>query len=384
MRVLHFMLPLWGLALGCGEPVDAPQTLQGSSGAEAESSGGETGTGTGGPADPVNLDVATYPLETLSAYGFFVGPLREQVPNAGVVGFTVAAPLWADAADKGRFFAIPQGATIEFSEQGAWSFPVGSVLIKTFAFDLDRGEAEDLRYVETRLLVHEAAGRWQGYVYVWNDAQTEAVRSRAGADVVLDYVDASGQPGSQLYLVPDENLCETCHRHDDQTVILGPTTRQMNTRWAMGGEEAALQIDWLAEQGYFAREVPAAAQLPALVDPAGDAPIDARARSYLHGNCAHCHREGGLAEGTGLRLSAWIDVPAQYGVCKKPGALAPSSGGARYDIWPGHPEQSFVPFRMASTDPAVKMPEVPNLLADAFGVELIEDWIAQLPGDPCE
>lgn len=344
----------------------------------------ETETDTDGPVDPVNLDVDAYPFETLSEYSFFRGPLHEQVPNDGVLGFTVAAPLWADAARKGRFFVVPEGTRIRFTEQGAWEFPTGSVFIKTFYFDQDRGEAEDLRLVETRLLVREPDGEWQGYVYLWDDEQTEAVRSRAGGDVVIDYLDEAGQPRSQLYLVPDQNLCETCHRRDDRKIILGPTTRQMNTQWAIGGGEVVNQIDWLSEHGYFEDAVPSSSDLPALVDPAGDASVEARARAYLHGNCSHCHREGGLAGGTGLRLSAWIDEPGQYGVCKLPGALAPAAGGVRYDIWPGHPEKSFLPFRMASTDPAVKMPEVPNLLSDAFGVELVEAWIAALPGEPCE
>mgnify|MGYP000359392725 CR=1 FL=1 len=334
--------------------------------------------------EPVNLDTDAYPFETLSDYNFFRGPLRDQVPNEGVIGFTVASPLWADAAQKGRFFVIPEGTAIGFTEQGAWEFPEGTVFIKSFFFDQDRGVAGDLRIVETRLLVLQPDGEWQGYVYLWNEAQTEAERSRAGGDIELDYLDAQGRPQSQLYLVPDQNLCETCHRHDDRTVILGPTTRQMNTRWSMDGTDEVNQIDWLAANGFFEGEVPPSGQLPALVDPASDAPLDARARSYLHGNCAHCHRPSGLADGTGLRLSVWVDNPVEYGVCKLPGALAPAAGGVRYDIWPGDPERSFLPYRMASEDPSVKMPEVPTLLSDAFGVALIEAWIAELPGEPCE
>lgn len=395
MRRRRVIPALWGLLLvpGCTEDESGPAATgtssDGMSAAETSGTAGETtsvesDTQTGGSSAPVNLEIDAYPFETLSEYNFFRGALREQMPNDGVLGFTVAAPLWADAAQKGRFFAIPEGAAIGFSDRDAWEFPTGSVFIKTFYFDQDRGEAEDLRLVETRLLVHESDGDWQGYVYLWNDAQTDAVRSRAGGDITIDYVDASGQPQSQLYLVPDQNLCETCHRRDDQTIILGPTTHQMNTEWTIGGDAPVNQIDWLAEHGYFEGDVPSSTQLPALTDPAGDAPVEARARAYLHGNCSHCHREGGLAGGTGLRLSAWIDEPGQYGVCKRPGALAPAAGGVRYDIWPGHPEKSFLPFRMASTDPAVKMPEVPNLLSDAFGVELIEAWIAQLPGEACE
>lgn len=345
-----------------------------------------TGTDTDAPAEPPNLDIDAYPFEKLSEYNFFVGDLVDQVPNTGVVSYTVAAPLWADAAEKGRFFVVPEGASIGFTEQDEWDFPAGSVFIKSFYFDRDRGPGEDLHIVETRLLVLEADGNWQSYGYIWNDEQTEATQTKAGADVFIDFVDENGDAQEQLYIVPDQNSCESCHQRDDRTLILGPTTRQMNTDWPIGGPGSAPvnQIDWMAEQGYFGGAVPSGSDLPALANPAGDASLDARARAYLHGNCAHCHREGGAGGSSGLKFSVWIEDPADYGVCKLPAAAGPGAGGRRYDIWPGQPDNSILPFRMASEDPEIKMPELPSLLADDFGVELIEAWISELPGGDCE
>lgn len=337
-------------------------------------------------AEPVRLDIDAYPFETLSEYNFFRGELRDQIPNDRVIPYTVAAPLWADAAEKGRFFVIPEGTTIEFTEQFEWKFPVGSVFIKHFYFDLDRGEAENLKLIETRLLVLEESGEWQSYGYIWNDEQTDAEQTKAGAEVFVDIVDASGQTQSQLYIVPDQNVCESCHQRDDEVLILGPTTRQMNTQWDIDveGDGPVNQIDWLAANGYFDRDVGPASELPALANPAGDAPIDARARAYLHGNCAHCHREGGAGGSSGLKFSVWEEDPADFGVCKLPAAAGPGAGGRRYDVWPGRPDLSIIPFRMASEDPEIKMPELPSLLADDFGVQLIEEWITQMPGDNCE
>lgn len=317
MRTRHGLLLLAALSLvtGCadGPGADAKVDVSShgttgntdpwaSSGTDAETTSIDTSTGV--PAEPVNLDVDAYPFETLSEYNFFRGELGDLLPNDGVIDYTVAAPLWADAAEKGRYFVIPEGMSIGFIEQEVWDFPIGSVFIKNFYFDQDRGEAEDLRIVETRLLVLEADGEWQGYIYLWNDEQTEAERTKAGADVYVEFLDEAGAPQSQLYLVPDQNVCESCHRRDDQKVILGPTTWQMNTSWAIGGEGEVNQIDWLSGNGFLRGDVPASGELPALANPAGDASVDARARAYLHGNCAHCHRSGGLAEGTGLRLSA--------------------------------------------------------------------------------
>ncbi len=403
MRTRHGLLFLSALSLvtacgddGPGADADTDASSQGTSATSGTTGSSETtassdtdadtDTDTEGevPVDPVNLDIDEYPYETLSEYNFFRGELADLIPNDGVIPYTVAAPLWADAAEKGRYFVIPEGSSIGFTEQNEWDFPTGSVFIKHFYFDQDRGEAEDLRVVETRLLVLEADGNWQSYGYIWNDEQTEADQTKAGADVYIDYLDEAGDPQSQLYLVPDQNVCESCHQRDDQTLILGPTTRQMNTTWDIGGEGEVNQIEWLVDNGFFGGDVPAAAELPALANPAGDASVDARARAYLHGNCAHCHRPGGAGGSSGLKFAVWVEDPAEYGVCKLPAAAGPGAGGRSYDIVPGSPEMSILPYRMASEDPEVKMPELPSLLADDFGVELIEEWITQLPGDPCE
>ena len=42
-----------------------------------------------------------------------------------------------------------------------------------------------------------------------------------------------------------------------------------------------------------------------------------------------------------------------------------------------------MPFRMSSTDPEIKMPELPNLQPDERGVALISDWIAAMTPEGC-
>lgn len=337
-------------------------------------------------AAPAVLDLDAYPFETLSEYNFFKGELSELEPNERVIPYTVSAPLWADAAEKGRYFIIPEDAAIGFTDFDEWDYPAGSVFIKNFYFDQDRGEGEDLRVIETRLLVLEESGDWQSYGYLWNEEQTEAEQIKAGADVFVDVIDEAGNASEQLYLVPDQNTCESCHQRDDRKLIIGPTTHQMNTTWAIAGrdESEVNQIDWLAENGFFTGDVPASTELPAFANPAGDASLDERARAYLHGNCAHCHRAGGAGGSSGLKFTAWEENEADFGVCKLPAAAGPGAGGRRYDIWPGKPEESIIPFRMASEDPEIKMPELPSLLADDFGVDLVTQWILEMPGEDCE
>ena len=74
---------------------------------------------------------------------------------------------------------LPEGGKIEFSADGDWEFPDGTILVKTFYFDHDRRDPEaGARILETRLLVR-GAGAWKGYTYVWNDEQTEATLLRS-------------------------------------------------------------------------------------------------------------------------------------------------------------------------------------------------------------
>lgn len=335
------------------------------------------------PAAPrPQIELSELPLPTLSEYGLFVGDMVEGEPAPGVVPYTVAAPLWADAAGKGRYFLLPEGQTATLTERSEWEFPEGTIFIKSFFVDLDRANPEtDLKTVETRLLVNEQ-DRWHSYIYRWNEEQTEATRIKAGADVRISYLDEQGQPAEQLYIIPDENTCGSCHERDDVLGVLGPTTAQLNTEVERDGERVN-QLQWLADEGLIAQDLPEPSTLDAFASPAGDASLDARARAYLHGNCAHCHRPGGGGGSSGLKFSAWETDPAQFGVCKVPAAAGPGTGGNAYDIVPGHPEQSIVVFRMASTDPEMKMPELPSLLADDFGVDLVSEWIAAMPERDC-
>jgi hypothetical protein len=70
-------------------------------------------------------------------------------------------------------------------------------------------------------------------------------------------------------------------------------------------------------------------------------------------------------------------------VCRSPVAFnAPPEYD--YDIVPGEPDRSIIVYRMESTEPDVKMPELPSQLSDDDGVALIRAWIAAMPPMPCE
>ncbi len=323
-----------------------------------------------------------YPFANLSDYDLFVrddpGALD---PKDGVVVFEPAAPLWSDGARKFRHIILPENTQIGFDEGEDWVWPEGTIIAKTFAFDHDlRDPGAGYRIIETRLLIFEQ-GEWKPHVYLWNDEQTDAVLHKVGERVDVAYTDKSGVEVSQQYIVPNLDKCGSCHERDDALQVLGPFTQQLNIQVERDGQTVD-QLTWLSDQGLF-DTTPNPSVLAALARPESQDPLADRARAYLHANCAHCHRPGGGANRSGISFLAWEQDPYEYGVCKPPAAAGAGAGGNDYDITPGFPDQSIVVFRMNSTVPDIKMPELPNLVVDTFGVELISEWIASMPPEPC-
>jgi uncharacterized repeat protein (TIGR03806 family) len=343
------------------------------------------GCGGGDAPAPAPPPPKPIPYETLSEYGLFDGPLADLSPRAGVVPYEVVSPLWADHAGKKRLIALPEGTAVSsdaLADVREWQFPEGSILVKTFFFALDQSDSGgDARILETRLLILEAEG-WTPHTYVWNDEQTEAKRIIAGARIDIDYLDAAGTPLHEEYLVPNTNQCNSCHERDDVTYVLGPITPQLNRDVDTPGGPRN-QLAWLAEQGVLAQPIPDPLSLPAFADPAGSALLDDRARAYLHANCSHCHRPGGGGGPSGLVLLEWERDPLKNGVCKGTAAAGAGTGGHDYDIVPGAPEESIMIFRMGSTDPEIKMPELPNRIPDAEGIALVSAWIAAMEPPGC-
>lgn len=336
------------------------------------------------PPPPAGCVPADGPLphEKLSDYCFFEGPLKDLAPAEGAYPYEVAAALWSDHAAKQRLIVPPKGQKVTFGEGEDWVYPIGTILVKTFSFHDDfRDLSTPRRTLETRLLILGEAG-WTGEVYRWNDEQTEATRIVAGERVDVTYIDDFGEAMAEEYIVPNQNQCKSCHERDDANTFLGPFTQQMN-RPVQVGAETRNQLDYLAEKGLFDGALPPAESIAAFPDPFGDAPLDDRARAYLHANCSHCHRPGGGGGPSGLVLLAWEKDPGKNGVCKAPAAAGQGTGGHTHDIVPGHPEDSILIFRMGSTDPDIKMPELPNRVPDKKGAALISDWIAAMSPEGC-
>ena len=109
-----------------------------------------------------------------------------------------------------------------------------------------------------------------------------------------------------------------------------------------------------------------------------DGSLNDRARAWLDINCAHCHQKGGPAETSGLFLNLEEKNATALGIFKPPVAAGRGSGNRKYNIVPGHPEESILQFRITSTDPGIMMPELNRRLVHQEGIQLIQDWIKSL------
>jgi uncharacterized repeat protein (TIGR03806 family) len=319
--------------------------------------------------------------EKLTALGLFEDAV-EQTPSEGVIPYDVNAVLYADESEKLRFISIPDGESATYDAMGLWDYPDGTRFVKTFFYYLDaRDPSLGRRLLETRI-VERAKGAWTGRTYLWNDAQTVATRHKVGKTLEVEWIDADGNERRQDYRVPNDNECKTCHSKSHHFEPLGPRTRQLNRDHAYDGGERN-QIDYLVELGWLQGQVGVASDRFTLAEPYGSDSIERRARAYLDANCSHCHRPGGEAGSTALDLRAETTNPYMLGVCRHPVSAGPGAGDRSYDIVPGDPDASILVFRMESTDPELKMPELPTLTSDSQGTELVRAWIAAMQKSSC-
>jgi len=330
---------------------------------------------------------AERPPQLLSAYGFFRDAGARQ-PVAGVTPYDLNTPLYSDGALKFRYVYVPPGARARYSPDGVFDFPIGTVLIKTFAFAADmRRPTENVRYLETRLLIRREDG-WIALPYVWNEEQTEARLSPIGAQIPVSFTDEEGDAINLDWAVPNRNQCKGCHDLAGELTPIGPSARNLNRDFSYPSsshldviyvyDDPQNQLRFWADTLRILNEAPAEApRVPQAYD-ASSGTLEQRARAYLDVNCAHCHNPQGPAHTSGLDLRWSQHEPIQWGVLKRPVAAGRGSAGYEFAIEPGHPERSILLFRMGSTDPGVMMPETGRQLIDDRGVTLMREWIAEM------
>lgn len=342
-------------------------------------------------APPANL---AFPRK-LSETGLFA-PLKPLAPASGVEPWSPAALMWNDGAVAQHHLAIPGGGVIATTNSRRvingfmWHFPTNTVLARTLTLEMKRGEPASARRIETQLLHFDGQG-WNPYTYRWNPAQTDAALVPAeGASELFNVTDATA-PGGRRELAwrfHSRAECLRCHNvWANETVGFNWLQLGAATYAPAKGEttNAPSELRRLEERGLMqVSGLPK--NLARLVNPHDTAqPLDLRARSWLHANCASCHRNG-----AGGGIPSHMNIDKKLDTARLLDAKPTRGDFGLTDarvIAPGRPYSSALLWRIA-TEGAGHMPMTGSRTVDEAGVQLVRAWIWQLgfpprqPGSP--
>lgn len=350
----------------------------------------------------VEVEGAPFP-QRLSETGLF-SSLAAHQSAAGVVPFEIRAPQWADHAQAERWLGLPGNSSIIVHPQPisvagsmfsrSLDFPRDAVLMKTLSLEMIEGDPQSKRRIETQLL-HFNGYDWRGYTYRWNPEQTDADLVEAtGATATFEVLDRDAPGGRRRHdwRFASRMECIRCHNPWAEFTLafnIPQLNRPLDGTPQSPNQLAVLhQLGVLREPSAFAAaEEPVATSrsaidwdgYPALVDPEDESiDVSRRARSYLHVNCAHCHRTNG---GGSARIFLPWNTPLDQMEAIE---TTPSQGTFGIEnakiIATGAPYRSALYLRLAKTGPG-HMPHLGAKLVDAKGLELVREWILTLPED---
>lgn len=294
-------------------------------------------------------------LPTLLSKTGCVDPSDPKKAASGLVSYEVNVELWSDGSDKGRFIALPDGAKIHVEDDGDFSFPEGTVLMKTFAM---AG-----KMVETRFLFRHGTGDWSGASYEWNEAGTDATLLTGAKDKIY--------PDGHIWTFPSPSQCFVCHKEVTR-IAIGLETLQMNRDHEYSPGHTANQLTTLSDIGYLDKPVDRFAS-PALPQLDGPLPVAERARAYLHANCSMCHRKDA---GTGVRMDMRYGMPFAALEGCSPSSFAGSVNA--HILTPGDPQNSAIYRRMTSRGDGYGMPPLATWVVDPIAAPILESWIRDL------
>jgi mono/diheme cytochrome c family protein len=232
-----------------------------------------------------------------------------------------------------------------------------------------------------------------GYTYVWNATQTDAeLAGKSGADLEL----ADGRP----WRVPSRAECMMCHSRE-ANFALSLHESQLNhgeqlARWegmgllrtdpsafGRGRRPNSESSDRSGRQQPDQRTAPHSSLLPRNPGNLGRfatgtdarASLEARSRSYLAVNCAHCHTLNGGGN-SAMNFDWLLPLDRMRTIGEPPQHGDFGLRDARI-IAPGAPDRSVILPRVAMRGPG-QMPPVGSRVPDSAGVRLLAEWIASL------
>ena len=302
---------------------------------------------------------------------------RNLVPSDGLIPYELVLAFWSDGADKLRWISVPK-EQIGFSPTGEWTFPAGTVFIKTFELPVDAAHPAVQRRLETRLLVRDSNGGVYGALYKWraDNSDADLLSSSLTEDVPVKTAD--GTTRTQSWYYPSRQNCLECH-NARAGGVLGLKTRQLNhdfTYPSTGITDNELRT-WnhlgLFAPGFKEADLAAFAKLAAPDDTTRS--LEDRARSYLDANCSQCHRPGGTVANFDTRYDTPLDqqniVDGRVLIDER---IDHSRVIAPNDIW------RSIAYMRVNTTGEIKMPPLARETVDDKGVALLRQWITSLPG----
>jgi len=311
----------------------------------------------------------------LSQTGAFEDTAR-QIPHRSLIPYDLAVAFWSDGAVKSRWVAVPD-VKITYSPTDDWTFPKGTVFVKTFELATDAAHPDVKRRLETRLLVCDSDGGVYGAVYKWRPDNSDADLLKTSLTEEIPVRTAAGSVRSQTWYYPSPQDCLTCH-NVRAGGVLGVKTRQMNHAFTYPSGVSDNELRAWNHIGLLSPDINGAdlSKLPTLAAADDETrSLEDRARSYLDANCSQCHRpEQTVAYfdaryETPLEKQGLIDGPVliDQGI-DRPRVIAP------HDIW------RSIAFMRVNSVGDIKMPPVGRETIDERGVALLKRWIAAMPG----
>jgi len=316
---------------------------------------------------------STFPRE-LSETGIYSNVSKRE-PAPGVYEFTIHEPMWEDGATATRYIALPGNTTVETTYQyrrngtyrASTKWPADAVLARTIRI----GPLP----VETQLL-HYDGDAWSGYSYRWNEDATDASLVEAGGDTFE--VPSQGWKGGNRYRIASRAECMRCHNMwNGFTPAFDPMQLSGFASFPrQPAREVAVALG-LANPLFFHKDE-ARGQL---AGSRGGGSLEKRARSWLHANCAHCHRRHGGGS---------VPLEVDFDRALSETALLwqmPTRGGFGLSepriVVPGEPWRSVLQYRISSLGSG-HMPPLGSREVDRHGANLLWDWIANLPREQGE
>jgi len=304
----------------------------------------------------------------LSEAGLFADTPK-LTPARGVVTYQPAATMWSDHASVSHHLGVPGTARItslptRLTIAGKmWDYPTNTVFARTTTMD-DSGMT---RRIETQLM-HFDGQAWNGYTYRWNDTQTDAdLVPASGTNMVFSFRDAGAAGGVRTtpWRFHGRAECFRCHN--------SWASELLSFNWLQLRSE---ELERLAKLEVLSVKDRPRDIRPLMNPHDTSASLENRARSWLHVNCAGCHRNGA---GGGVALHLNYDKPSRdwRALDEKPTRGDFGLTGARI-IAPGDPFRSTLLYRI-STEGSGHMPHIGSRLVDEQGVAQVREWIRAMP-----